>query len=307
MTDTQKNGPPVAPDKTAQTNHPEHHPYGEEKPFDPKRRRLYEIIFESDTPAGKLFDVILLGAIVLSVLAVLLESVQSIRQDFGQYLYAVEWIFTILFSIEYILRLVSVRRPQRYALSFFGVIDLLATIPTYLSLFFVGAQSLLVLRIFRLLRVFRVFKLTRYLSEAGILMVALRASRHKITVFLGTILAVVVTMGSLMYLIEGPGSGFTSIPKGIYWAIVTLTTVGYGDISPQTVLGQAIASFVMIMGYGIIAVPTGIVTVEIAQAASQAMISNKCKKCGTARHVADANYCRICGTPLEKENIRASD
>ncbi len=270
----------------------------EEKPFGAVRRRLFEIIFEDDTQAGKGFDVLLLIAIVLSVLAVLLESVATLRESYGGLLYAVEWFFTILFSIEYLLRLFSVRHPHRYAFSFFGVIDLLATIPTYLSLFLVGAQSLLVIRVFRLLRVFRVFKLTRYLSEASVLLIALRASRQKITVFLGTVLALVFTMGSLMYLIEGSESGFTSIPRGIYWAIVTLTTVGYGDIAPQTVLGQALASIVMIMGYGIIAVPTGIVTVEMARAANLPMMTAPCHHCGTAQHLADARFCRICGSSL---------
>jgi len=271
----------------------------EDKPDNSTRRLIYEIIFESDTPSGKLFDVLLMVAILLSVLAVLLESVLSIRQDYGEILYIVEWIFTALFSVEYLLRLISVRKPHRYAFSFFGIIDIMATLPTYLGLIFAGAHSLLVLRIFRLLRVFRVFKLTRYLFEASVLMVALKNSRHKITVFLGTVISIATAMGSFMYLIEGPENGFTSIPRGIYWAIVTLTTVGYGDIAPHTVAGQMLASFVMILGYGIIAVPTGIVTVEMAQVSKMQMVDMACKKCGAENHLKDSKYCRNCGVPIE--------
>ncbi len=276
-------------------------PDSEQKPERNPRRLLYEIIFESDTPSGKLFDVLLLVAIVLSVIAVSMESVPEIRSEHRKLLYIVEWIFTLLFSVEYIFRLISVRRPLAYALSFFGIVDLLAILPTFLSLLISGAQSLLVIRVFRLLRIFRIFKLTRYMNAAGILMVAMKASRLKITVFLGAVLAIVVSMGSLMYLIEGPENGFASIPAGIYWAIVTLTTVGYGDIAPQTVLGRAIASFVMILGYGIIAVPTGIVTVEMAEASKQSVMKRNCTQCHARGHQEDARYCRICGTKLEDE------
>lgn len=261
---------------------------------------LYEIIFEADSLPGKLFDVLLLIAILVSVIAVLLESVSGIRARFGRALYLTEWIFTILFSIEYLLRVYSVKKASRYIFSFFGLIDLLATIPTYLSLIFTGVQSLLVIRIFRLLRVFRIFKLTRYLGEASVLLIALRASRPKITVFLGTVLAIVMTVGSIMYLIEGSENGFTSIPRSIYWAIVTLTTVGYGDIAPKTVAGQSLASFLMILGYGIIAVPTGIVTVEMAQAARLPMMSSNCSNCGTVQHLMDAKFCRTCGLELNE-------
>lgn len=275
----------------------------EEKPEKDKGIRLiiYEIIFEAETRSGKLFDVILLLVIVASVAAVLMESVAYFRDQYGSMLYTIEWLFTILFSIEYILRLISVRNPSRYALSFFGLIDLLATIPTYLSLFLVGAQSLLVIRIFRLLRVFRIFKLTRYLGEASTLLRAMRASRPKITVFLGVVLAIVTTMGSLMYLIEGPPNGFTSIPRSIYWAIVTITTVGYGDIAPRTVFGQFLASFLMILGYAIIAVPTGIVTVELAQALNLPTVLSPCKVCGTRHHLTDARFCRSCGAQIAEE------
>jgi len=280
--------------------HPLIEPYStlrEERPGGGLRRWLYEVIFEADTPAGKAFDVVLLGAILLSVLAVMLESVATVRQVHGRLLYTVEWAFTILFTIEYAMRLVSVRHPHRYALSFFGVVDLLAVVPTYLSMIFAGAQTLLVLRILRLLRLFRIFKLTRYVGEARQLRAALRASRYKIAVFLLAVFSVVVIVGSLMYLIEGPERGFTSIPRGVYWAIVTMTTVGYGDIAPQTVLGQTVAAILMIMGYAIIAVPTGILSVEIAQARENIPLLT-CPGCGHEEHAEDAVYCRRCGTRL---------
>jgi voltage-gated potassium channel len=269
----------------------------EERPLSPRRQLLYEIIFEADTPAGKAFDVALLGAIVLSVLAVMLESVAGIRENYGPWLYAAEWFFTLLFTVEYLLRLSSVMRPHRYALSFFGVIDLLAVIPTYFSLIFSGAQTLLVIRVLRLLRLFRVFKLTRYMGEARFLVAALRASHYKISVFLLTIASIEVIMGAVMYLVEGPEHGFTSIPRGIYWAIVTMTTVGYGDIAPQSPLGQAFAASLMIIGYSIIAVPTGIVTVELAQI-SKTIQMVPCPGCGLKAHLQDARYCRHCGSQL---------
>lgn len=272
----------------------------EEPPLSPRRARLHEIIFEADTPAGKAFDVVLLLAIALSVLAVMLESVSSIREKYGFELYLAEWFFTILFTIEYIVRLACVRRPLRYAFSFFGIVDLLAVLPTYLSLLVTGAQSLLVIRVIRLLRIFRIFKLTRFLGEARTLTVALRSSRHKIVVFLGGVLSIVTIMGALMYLIEGPESGFTSIPRGVYWAIVTMTTVGYGDIAPRTVFGQAVAAFVMILGYAIIAVPTGIVSAELVQAARKPVSGSTqaCPGCGVNGHDHDAVHCKRCGTRL---------
>ncbi len=276
------------------------HYKNEEKPDSGWRRRVYTVVFEADTPAGWLFDVALLLAIVLSVLAVTLESVTSFRGRFGDFLYVSEWIFTIGFTVEYVLRILSVKSWHKYAFSFFGIIDLLATIPTYLSLFIPGAQSPLIIRIFRVLRVFRIFKLTRFTGESAVLVRALAASGPKITVFLGVVLATVFTMGSAMYLIEGAESGFTSIPISIYWAIVTLTTVGYGDIAPVTVVGQAVASLVMIMGYAIIAVPTGIVTVEMANAARGRLLPVKCRCCGAGDHQADSVFCRACGERLEE-------
>jgi voltage-gated potassium channel len=260
--------------------------------------KLHEIIFEADTRPGRIFDIFLIIIILLSVLAVMLDSVRSIQSHLGHFLTTLEWLFTILFTIEYILRLISVGRPLRYAVSFFGIIDLLAIIPTYLSLIIPGSQYLLVLRILRVLRIFRVLKLVKYTRQAQILKTALKASRRKITVFLFTVLILVVIFGSLIYMIEGEENGFTSIPYSIYWAIVTLTTVGYGDISPQTGLGQALASLIMILGYGIIAVPTGIVSVELSQAQAQITNTQSCPHCSAEGHADDAIYCKYCGEKL---------
>ena len=263
------------------------------------RARLHEIIFEADTPEGRLFDLLLLAAIVASVTVVVLESVASVRARVGPTLRALEWGFTILFTIEYLLRLVSVGRPLRYARSVYGVIDLIAILPTYLSLILPGAHNLLVVRLLRLLRVFRVFKLAEYLQESRTLVQALRASSRKIFVFLLTVVTIVVVVGTLMYVIEGEAHGFTSIPISIYWAIVTLTTVGYGDLSPRTPFGQILASIVMIIGYGIIAVPTGIVSVELAQAVRQQKTTRQsCPSCGAEGHDPDARYCKYCGASL---------
>ncbi|MBI1925738.1 ion transporter [Candidatus Poribacteria bacterium] len=259
---------------------------------------LNEIIFEADTPAGKLFDIILILSIVLSVIAVMLDSVSAIRKVHGDFLYSVEWFFTILFTIEYVLRLLCIGQPIRYATSFFGVVDVLSIIPTYLSLFFPGSQYLLVIRILRVLRVFRVLKLVHYLGEANVIMQALRASRRKITVFLFTALTIVIVLGSLMYVIEGGENGFTSIPQSIYWSIVTLTTVGYGDISPKTGAGQALAAVIMILGYGIIAVPTGIVTVEFSRAVGEKVTTRVGSECSAEGHDNDAGYCKYCGARL---------
>jgi voltage-gated potassium channel len=264
----------------------------------PWRERLHEIIFEAETPAGKAFDLALLVCIVASVATVMLESVSSIRAQYGTILRALEWGFTILFTVEYVLRLICVGRPLRYATSFFGVVDLLAIAPTYLSIFFAGAQSLIVIRALRLLRIFRVLKLAHFVGEASMLREALRASMRKITVFLGTVLTVVVIVGALMYLVEGEASGFTSIPQGMYWAVVTLTTVGYGDVAPQTFVGKLLASGVMILGYGIIAVPTGIVTVELAQARRAPISTEACPDCGAGGHDSDAEFCKYCGAHL---------
>lgn len=260
---------------------------------------MQEVIFEADTPAGRAFDVVLLWCIVLSVAAVLLESVPNIRARYETPLRAVEWLFTTLFTIEYVLRLISVGRPARYATSFFGVVDLLAIVPTYLSVVIPGAQSLIVIRALRLLRIFRVLKLVRFLNEAQMLSRALRDSRHKITVFLGTVLTLVLIIGTLMHLIEGGRTrGFDSIPHAVYWAIVTLTTVGYGDVAPQTVPGQALASIVMILGYSIIAVPTGIVTVALARASDRSVSTQACPQCSAEGHDADAKFCKYCGARL---------
>ncbi len=262
------------------------------------RRRLHEIIFEADTPAGKAFDVILIWSILLSVATVVLESVAAVRQSHGALLQWVEWAFTLLFTAEYGLRLASVDRPLRYATSFYGIVDLLAVAPTYLSLLVPGTQSLLTIRMLRLLRVFRVFKLSEYLSEARVITTALRASRRKISVFLLGVVTIVVIIGSVMYLVEGERNGFSDIPTSIYWAIVTLTTVGYGDLSPQTALGKALASLVMVIGYGIIAVPTGIVTVEMAHASRKPVSTQACPACGEEGHEPDALFCRRCGSRL---------
>ena len=273
----------------------------ENPPLSPWREKLRVIIFEADTPAGKAFDVGLLVAILLSVLAVLLDSVTTFRSQHGQLLTSAEWIFTLLFTAEYALRLICSPRPLHYARSFFGVVDLLAILPTYLSLLFPGAESMIVIRGLRLLRVFRVFKLGQFLGEASLLRNALASSRHKITVFLGTITILVTILGAAMYLIEGEENGFTSIPTAIYWAIVTMTTVGYGDMAPITVSGKVLASIVMIMGYSIIAVPTGIVTAEIVEtaAASRRITTRSCSNCLSEGHDRDATYCKDCGAPLE--------
>ncbi|HEV2124963.1 MAG TPA: ion transporter [Chloroflexota bacterium] len=273
------------------------------------RRTLHEIIFESDTSAGKAFDVALIAVILLSVAVVMLESVTELREAYGDVLRAAEWLFTVLFTVEYVLRLISVDRPLRYATSFFGMVDLLAVVPTYFSLLVPGVQYLLVVRLLRILRIFRVLKLAHYLDEAAVLTRALRASRYKIIVFVFTVLTLVTVLGSLMYLIEGAEHGFTSIPKSVYWAIVTLTTVGYGDISPQTPIGQALAAIIMILGYGIIAVPTGIVTVEISRAeranraeradrADRTVSGQACPACGAGGHDPDAAFCKYCGARL---------
>lgn len=267
-------------------------------PMAPWRDKLREIIFEAETPGGKAFDVALLLAILLSVVAVMLESVAGVRANYGLQLRAAEWLFTVLFTIEYLLRLICVGRPLRYALSFFGIVDFLAIVPTYLSVMLPGAQSLIVIRALRLLRVFRVMKLAHFVGEARMLRAALRASSRKVIVFLGTVLTLMLIVGALMYLIEGEEHGFTNIPESIYWTIVTMTTVGYGDIAPATVVGRILASIVMIMGYGIIAVPTGIVTVELAGARKRPISTRSCHQCAAEGHDADAGFCKYCGAAL---------
>lgn len=261
------------------------------------RQKLYEIVFEAETPAGRAFDITVIGLILLSVIAVFLESVRGIREGFGLELRIAEWGFTILFTLELLLRLIAVKRPLRYLFSFYGLVDLLAILPTYLSLVFPGTHYLLTIRILRLLRIFRILKLTEYVSGGRVIMSALRASRQKIGVFLTAIITIVTVVGSLMYVVEGEEHGFTDIPTSIYWAIVTMTTVGYGDLSPQTPLGKMLASVVMILGYGIIAVPTGIVTAELARSSVTAS-THVCPECHAEDHDFDALHCKHCGARL---------
>ena len=267
------------------------------------RQKLHEIIYEADTPAGKLFDLSLLWAIILSIVLVMLESVESIDKQYHQQLDIAEWIVTILFTIEYFARIVAVKQPIKYVFSFYGIIDFLSTVPKYISLLFVGTHALVALRALRLLRVFRILKLARFIGESNQLARALKASRAKISVFLFAMIIMSIILGTIMYLIEGGAdSGFTSIPRSIYWCIVTLTTVGYGDIAPATSLGQFIAAFIMILGYGIIAVPTGIVTAEFNKQ-KQIVHTNTqaCPNCGAERHKDNAEYCYKCGDSLHGE------
>jgi len=273
-------------------------PIEKKKPAGPTRARLHEIIFEADTRAGRLFDLALIWSILISVAAVMLDSVRVVRAEYGLLLTGVEWFFTILFTIEYVLRLSCIGRPWRYATSFFGVVDLLAIVPTYLSVLLPGSQYLLVIRILRVLRIFRVLKLVQFINEANIMIRALRASARKIAVFIFTVLALVVVFGSVMYLIEGEAHGFSSIPRSIYWAIVTMTTVGYGDISPRTALGQAVAAVVMILGFAIIAVPTGIVASEMSRVEHRAVTTQVCPECSAEGHDPDAVHCKRCGARL---------
>lgn len=267
--------------------------------FSKWQRTVHEIIFEADTRAGKTFDILLIALIILSVITVMLESINSIQAEYGTMLTRLEWGFTIFFTIEYFLRLISIGHPTKYARSFFGVVDLLAILPTYLSLFFPGTHMLMMIRLLRVLRIFRVLKLVQYLSEAQLLITALNASRKKITVFLTSVVTIVAIFGSIMYLVEGEQHGFTSIPKSIYWAVVTLTTVGYGDIAPQTAMGQLLASCIMIMGYAIIAVPTGIVSIELSKAEREKEITTQCcPQCSLEGHDKDAIFCKYCGEKI---------
>jgi len=268
--------------------------------FQRLRRRLHIIIFEADTPAGKVFDVTLLCAIALSIVAVMLESVTSVADRFGDELRLAEWVFTLLFTVEYGLRMLCVDRPSRYARSFFGIVDLLAILPSYLSLLIPGSQSLLVIRALRLLRIFRVFKLAPFLREANVILTALRSGSRKVVVFLGTLLILVVILGSAMYIIEGEEHGFDNIPLAMYWAVVTMTTVGYGDLTPQTPLGRLLSTLVMVIGYGIIAIPTGIVTSEIIQAGRNPVTTRHCPSCLTEGHEPEARYCKDCAKRLPK-------
>ena len=263
------------------------------------KHRLHEIIYEADTPSGKFFDVVLLIAILASILFVMLESVPSINDEYGKFLNIAEWVITILFSVEYILRIVAIKKPWKYVFSFYGIIDFLSTIPKYLSLILVGTHNLAALRALRLLRVFRILKLARFIGASNRLLVALRASRAKIAVFLFFVVILCIILGTLMYMIEGADNGFTSIPRSVYWAIVTLTTVGYGDIAPGTPLGQLIASAIMILGYAIIAIPTGIVGSEMVKTMVHTN-TQACPNCLKENHQDGAGFCYHCGNKLNE-------
>lgn len=268
----------------------------------PWKSKLHEIIYEADTPAGKAFDLILLFVILLSIVVVMLESVKSINEKYFDWLYITEWVITIIFTIEYILRIITIKKPKHYIFSFYGIIDFISTIPTYLTLFLGGYNVLLAVRALRLLRVFRILKIARYIGEANKLTIALRHSRPKILVFLFTVVIITIIAGTVMYLVEGEESGFSSIPLSVYWCIVTLTTVGFGDIAPITPLGRFIASFIMITGYGIIAVPTGIVSAEYSRAREKSVPVNTqvCPHCAESKHLDGAEFCHNCGNKLNE-------
>ncbi|MDC8000329.1 ion transporter [Aequorivita todarodis] len=277
------------------------------KPTDKKswRYKLHEIIYEADTPMGRLFDIVLLILILLSVVIVMLESVRSIDLEYHRLFYVIEWVITIFFTIEYIARILTVKKPRHYIFSFYGIIDFLSTIPLYLSFILVGSNYLLTVRALRLLRVFRILKITRYIGEGNKLKKALIESRAKIFIFIFAVLIVAIIAGTLMYLIEGEESGFKSIPVSVYWCIVTLTTVGFGDIAPVTPAGQFLATIIMILGYGVIAVPTGIVSAQYVRKASDDYVhvnTQACRNCGVQRHRDDAKFCHKCGKELHPEN-----
>jgi voltage-gated potassium channel len=275
----------------------------DQEKLSPWRKKIHEVIYEAETPAGKLFDVILLILIFISVLGVVLESVEGIRIRYRDFLVILEWTITILFTIEYILRIISIGKPFKYIFSFFGLVDLIAFLPAYIALIWVGAYYFSVVRMFRLLRIFRIFKLSKYTWASKVLMLSLRQNRGKIIIFLMTVFTIVTIMGSLLYVIEGPEHGFVSIPAGIYWAIITLTTVGYGDIVPATAVGKLIAASIMIMGYSIIAVPTGLVSMGIANSNKKEVSTQACPNCSKEGHDVDALHCKYCGVvlnPLEE-------
>ena len=263
------------------------------------RRKFHEVIYEADTTAGKLFDLILLLLIIISIAAVMLESVAEIQLQYGYELWVIEWVITIFFTLEYIGRILSVRRPLKYIFSFYGLIDLLATLPAYVDLIFPGLHFLLSLRALRLLRIFRILKLMHFVGAGNSLIAALKKSRTKIAVFLFTVVVICIILGTVMYMIEGPENGFSSIPMSVYWTIVTLTTVGFGDITPQTAFGQFISIIIMILGYGIIAVPTGLITAEF-MAKKEEMDENtqSCPNCAADHHRDDAKFCYHCGSLL---------
>ncbi|MEE2960205.1 MAG: ion transporter [Myxococcota bacterium] len=262
------------------------------------RERIDGIIFGSETPGGRLFDILLIALILASVFVVMLDSVASVSAEYGPLLYKLEWIFTLIFKLEYGLRLWTVRPGLKYALSFFGLIDLLAILPTYLSVFFPGSQYLTVIRLFRVLRIFRILKLVQFMQESNVLVQGLKGSARKICVFIFTVLILVTILGAVIYAIEGSENGFTSIPKSVYWAIVTLTTVGYGDMAPSTNFGQFIAAVIMLLGYGIIAVPAGIVTSELASQKNVHKVSRACPSCSTEGHDFDSIFCKYCSRKL---------
>jgi len=270
------------------------------KPADGLRARLYAVIFEAETRAGRLFDLTLIVAILLSVTVVVLDSVQAVSNNYGDLLGALEWFFTLLFTVEYLARLYCVRRPLRYATSFFGIIDFLSVLPNYLAILMPGAYVLLDVRILRLLRIFRVLKLTSYVEEYGLLNRALLASRRKILIFLSVVMMVVLLLGTVMYVVEGPQHGYTSIPTSVYWAITAITTVGFGDIVPKTDIGRAISSMMMLLGWGILAVPTGIISSELAMQQGRQRTANTrtCHECLSEGHELTAKFCKDCGAPL---------
>ena len=278
------------------------------KPAPGWRRHMYDVIFEADTPAGRRFDIALVCAILLSILVVVLDSVPLLHDDYGAALHLLEWLFTLLFTVEYVARILAVQRPLRYVTSFYGIIDFLSVLPTYFSLLVPGSAVLLDIRILRLLRVFRIFKLTLYVEEYTRLGEALAASRRKIMVFLSVVLMAILILGTIMYVVEGPENGFTSIPVSMYWATVTMTTVGYGDITPHTHLGKAIASFMMLLGWGILAVPTGIVTAEMTLRRGGGYPNlfqppRNCAACGSGGHEANARFCKDCGKPMPRDDV----
>ena len=271
------------------------------------KHKIHEIIFEADTPAGKAFDLALILCILASVTAVMLDSVAAIRANHGHLLLTVEWTFTLLFTLEYLVRIYISPRPSRYVFSFYGLVDLLSIIPTYLAVFIAGANYLLIIRLLRVLRIFRIMKLVRYSAEAGFLLRALYSARRKISVFFLGVLVLSTVFGCLMFVVEGPENGFTSIPKSIYWTIVTITTVGYGDITPSTILGQFISTLAMLTGYSIIAIPTGIVSVEMMNEANREREAlspgSRCPSCGGGGHQSGARFCQFCGLSLGSDEI----
>lgn len=281
-------------------NHPDHQPAT-------LREKTYHIIFGTDTPAGKGFDLVLILAILVSVIAVILESIEHIREAYGPMLHAVEWFFTILFTIEYVVRLYCSPNPKAYATSFYGIVDLMAVLPTYISLMVPSANLLLIIRLLRVLRIFRVLKLLQYSGEANVLWRSLTKARRKILIFLFSVMIVITIFGSLMYIIEGPIFGFTSIPRSIYWAIVTVTTVGYGDITPHTSIGQGIAAMAMLTGYAIIAVPTGIISAELINEMNRGRSDFRCTNCERSGHETDARFCKFCGTVLPPPKTTPGD